>query len=188
MKSTYLLLISIFTLFSTVANAEFHAFQSTMEIAERGTVDSIIVDTDEQRYSFMLPPGCQASIDETERAIVFGNKKSSLKIQWGNCYLNGLPDENTLRTVVLNRYPEAAVLQSRGCAIGAGSGWFFDLKRAYAVDYSVTIRHAILPCRGGAFEFVLTASSRDFPSQQGVFSAVTSSFHVIPKDVLNVIQ
>lgn len=155
-----------------------------MEIAERGKVGSIIIDTDKQRYSFMVPPGCDASIDESERTISFGNKKSSLKIKWGDSYLGGLPDENTLQKIVLNYYPGGAILQSHRCTTAAGLGWYFDVKRVYSDDYSTTTRHAILRCKDGAFEIVLTASSPDFRSQLALFSDVASSFNVVSKTEL----
>lgn len=185
MKLKHLLLVLILGTLSSAANAEFHAYQSTMEVAERGAVGAVIVDAAGRRYSFMVPSGCQPSIDEAEHAISFGNHKSILKVQWGEGFLHGLPDENTLQTLVLNRYPGAAILQSHRCTTGATSGWYFDLKRVYSADYSMTIRHAIVPCKGGSFEIVLSAASSDFRSQQGLFSTVTSSLHVVAKPELN---
>ena len=135
-----------------------------------------MIQTDTEKFSFMLPPGMACGIDENERTITLKTDKATVIVRMVSGYFGGLPEESNLRQSVLNQHPGAAILQSMPCAGGGKTGWFFDLKRALNLNTILTIRHAIVPCRSGAFEFICTASSADFETQKGLFSSIIGSF------------
>ena len=166
------------------ADGQFRLFTRPLEIPERGTVTSYVLQSAEGEFQFLPPSNWVVQENAATRSVVVMARdlttSISFRIVEAGSEWEGQADTNRWRNAISEKFPEARILAEFRCYTGSGEGSAFDLERKAANKSKVRTRFAFVPLEAGTVEFNLTAAAGDFDNLQWVFGNMLTSFHARP--------
>jgi hypothetical protein len=179
MKLLSIFCLCIFASLQATAQDRFEVTESWVEMPEGGKIHNYTIVSGNYCFSLIPPPDFEISPDKISRKVWLKiPDKVGISMQVTANYSGGLPDGETLKRTVLQKYTGGAVLRSTGCRTGAGLGWIVDVKRVLDKNSSLITRHAFVPWPSGSVEFVFSTNSEDFEKYRNAFANLLSSFQI----------
>jgi hypothetical protein len=155
-------------------------FATRVDIPERGEVPGYLCVLGTNKFSFITPSGWkpEARLDRHEVVFISPDLDASLtlKLSEGAELLKG--DE--LRDQLLQRFPNAAVVDRFNCYAANEAARGYILEQKAAEKGKVKIRYGAIPVPGGTAEFILRAPAIRMPDLHLVYGRFLASFHVQP--------
>jgi hypothetical protein len=177
-----LILGSLFLAWTGRAQPAFRAYASTVEQAEGGKIDIMVVVLGGERVTVRVPHGYGAQVQAEKRSVVFMDKAGTTAITLrATTNSPGLmPEDDVLRSTALAAYPGGTFLEISTCPTGYNPAKCVDLVRTISPALSLRVRHAFVACPEGAVEVVCAANGAVFEDARVVFNAMMSSLRVEP--------
>jgi len=168
--------------FSLAASGQtnFHAFESSEELIEGGTVHTLVVDAGREHLVVRVPRGYAATVENETQSVVFKDSTGSISVAMRVTTNSpgAMPEDETLRTNALAAEPGGSVLQTSSCATGYKPARFVDIIRSLDPKRSIRTRHAFVACPEGIVEFVFSSKDEAFDKGRVVFNLFLTSFRV----------
>jgi hypothetical protein len=149
-------------------------------MVEGGMVAELAIASGEQHFCIRPPVGYNLRVDRANQTLLFKSpdERSAVTVRLTADFPGQLPEEEILRSKVLQEHPGSSLLQSSICATGYQPGQFFDLLRMPRADLPVRVRHVFVACPRGTIEFTLSTQNTDFDRLRFVLNRVLSSLRV----------
>jgi len=158
----------------------FWLFTRPLVIPERGVVTGYVLQTSQERYSFLPPADWVVQEKAATREVVMMapslTTSISFKIVPANAESPGGASLEEWRKAIRERYPGARVVAEFPCYTGSGAGTAFDLERRAAKRLKISTRLAVVPLSGGRVEFNLTTPAGKLDEFHFAFGNLLTSF------------
>jgi hypothetical protein len=153
-------------------------FATRVEIPERGEVPGYLCVVGTNKFSFITPTGWKPEAKLDRREVIFispGLDASlTLKITEDTQALG----EQELRDKLLERFPNATILDTFNCYAANQIGQGYILEQKAAEKGKVRIRYGVVQVPGGTAEFILRAPTLRMPDLYLVYGRFLASFRV----------
>jgi hypothetical protein len=175
--------ISLFLVLSSWAAENFVVTTKQLMIPERGPVETVVMITPANSFSFIPPMHWRFSPSTVERKVVLQapDLGATLNIRIGDYRTNvavALPE--ALRERLTNQYSGIKITREFECFTSSFKGQAFDGQWTVNVTNLVTMRVAYVPVGTEIVEFSLTALPEKFPKYNLLFGNILTSFRVEP--------
>ena len=153
-------------------------FATRVEIAERGEVPGYLCVVGTNKFSFITPTGWkpEAKLDRREVIFISPGLDASLTLKLTED--TEIPTEQDLRERLLQRFPNATILESFNCYAANQIGQGYILEQKAAEKGKVKIRYGVVQVPGGTAEFILRAPAVRMPDLYLVYGRFLASFRV----------
>ena len=162
----------------------FSLTQHQLAMPEGGFVPCHRVQLETNVFSFVPPAQWRLNVEAEKQKITYQTptRETTLSIQFTDKNPGAKSGTNSekLRAELLERFPDAEILESFPCYTNGGQGWAFDLVRTTGGQFKTCIRIGFVPYEGGTVEFTLAALPDQFRQQQLCFGALLTSFGSAP--------
>jgi len=167
-----------------LAQPNFKATPATVNMAEGGRQDLMLVDTDNERFSITIPNDSGSELHADTRSVIFkaAAGDSIITVRFTATYAGGLPTGNTLRDLVAANHPKATLISSAQSSTSLGPAQTFDLMQPAANGSIVRIRDAYVAYPEGSVELTFSCNSADFDKKKFGFARLLYSFRLLTKD------
>ena|SRR2546421_2809763 len=178
-------LAQAFCLCPLQAAAAFRLVTRPLLIPERGPVPSYVLQSGQQRFSFLAPP--QWKVNENapsnEVVIMAPSLTTSISFKISDAVPPSTPQEilEQWRKAILESYPGAKITAEFPCYTSNVAGTAFDLERSSANKGKVSTRLALIPLPHGRIEFNLTTPKGKLVENYFAFANLLTSFHIEPE-------
>lgn len=171
----------------SLAQSDFRATATTVAMAEGGTDNVLLVETDNERFSISIPRGYVSQANAGMRSITFtaNTGDSVITMRFTTNYAGSLPKEETLRDTVAGNHGTASLVGTASSRTDLGALETFDLFQPAANGLIVRLRDAFVAYPEGSVEFMFSCNNTDFDKQKLGFSRLVYSFRMLPKDAKN---
>src|SRR5713101_4627815 len=154
-------LIQSFYLCSLEAAEEFRLWTRPLAIPERGTVPSYVLQTAQNRFSFLAPPQWKVKENATTKEVVMmaPSLTTSIRFKLTEASAGSKTGEDLTqwRKAILKNYPGAKITAEFPCYTSNVEGTAFDLEPSSPERVRISTRLAFFPLGQGRLEFNLTA-------------------------------
>ncbi|MGA3180396.1 MAG: hypothetical protein ABSF38_08655 [Verrucomicrobiota bacterium] len=180
MRPASLILASLFFAGASPAQPAFRAYASSLELAEGGKIDTMVVVLGAERVTVRVPHGYGAQVRADKNSVVFTDKDGTTAITLkATADSPGvMPDEEVLRSKALAANPGGTNLEWSTCPTGYKPAKVADSVRTVTSSLSLKVRHAFVACPEGTLEVICAANGVDFENACVVFNALISSLQV----------
>ena len=172
---------------SLPAAEDFHLFTEKFLGAEDNEVTRYVLRFNEQRFSFIPPPGWSVKSDAAKRTISVlpEDLKAGITVKFEQESDGAAPELNTieLRKRIEERYPGAKFTREYEFPIAGKPGTAFDVVRALEKNTRAGMRMVFTRYAGGMVEFELTTSAARLSDYHVVFSRMLYSFQMTAPEV-----
>lgn len=159
-------------------------FTQPLVIPERGTVTSCVILLGTNRFSFLPPPDWRVHCDDSTKSVALTSRDLGVGIHFkfvSDRFQTDQPlQPETLRTQVLQRFSGGKIANEFACFTSGREGLAFDVEYTGAKKVRMLTRLAFIPFPGGLVEFNLTATEKQFESNQLALGNLLTSFHIEP--------
>jgi hypothetical protein len=169
---------------------QFRVIPTTVQMAEGGRANLLVIISGEQRFNLRQPPGFSFRVDPENKSLLFrsADEKTAISFQITTNFPGQLPAVEVLRAKAMEQTPGAGLVQSAVCSTGYQPGCFFDLVRMLPEGMSVRFRHVYVPCPQGTVEFLFATDNVDFEKQRFILSNLLNSFRLESTTVATLVQ
>jgi hypothetical protein len=169
---------------SAPAQTDFKATPTTIAMAEGGSQSVLLVETDNERFSFSIPRGYGSQVRAETRTIVFtsGAGASVITVQFTTNYAGALPRQEALRDHVAANHPGASLVASTAASTGFGPAQSFELFRPAGNGVLLRVRDVFAAYPEGSAELTFSCNSADFDKEKPRFTQLLNSFRLLAKD------
>jgi hypothetical protein len=169
---------------SALAQPDFKATPTTIETAEGGLDNILLVETDNEQFSLSIPRGYGSQARDDTRSIIFtsGAGVSVITVQFTTNYPGALPKQDRLRDQVAANHPGASLVESSVSSTDFGPAQSFDLFRPAGNGLMLRIRDTYVASPQGSVEFTFSCNGADFEKEKLGFARLLNSFRLLPKD------
>lgn len=162
---------------------EFRIIPTMVEIAERGKVESVLIQC--LQYSITLNPPADYSMrpDLPRRTLTYVSQEGTvaLSLHFTTNFPSSLPGPERLRQIVAKQYPDGTIYYTSDCVTGVGTGWFCDVERYSTPTVRSITRHGFVSVKGGSIEFIFSTEKSRFAGLQHTIGPLLSSLHLEPR-------
>jgi hypothetical protein len=166
------------------AQSDFSATAATITVAEGGSQDILVVETDGERFSLFIPIGYGSQVRAESRSIIFTSSggDSAITLRFTTNYAGGLPRQEMLRDEVAARHQGASLVATSAASTGFGTALSFELFRPAANGLMLRTRDVYAAYPEGSVELAFSCSSVEFDKQKLGFARLLNSFRLLTKD------
>jgi hypothetical protein len=153
-------------------------FATRVEIPERGEVPGYLCVVGTNKFSFITPAGWkpEAKLDRREVIFISPGLDASLTLKLTED--TETLTEQELRDKLLQRFPNATIVDSFNCYAANQTGRGYILEQKAADKAKVKIRYGVVQVPGGTAEFILRAPGVHMPDLHLVYGRFLASFRV----------
>ena len=175
-------LVHAFCLSPLDAAAGFRLLTRPLVIPERGPVPSYVLQTGQQRFSFLAPPQWKVKENAPANEVVLmaPSLTTSISFKISDATPGSNPEEilDQWRKAILESYPGAKITAEFPCYTSNVAGTAFDLERSSPNKAKVSTRLALIPLQHGRIEFNLTTPKGKLVENYFAFANLLTSFHI----------
>jgi hypothetical protein len=179
-----LIMLALGASMSALAQSDFTATPATIANAEGGNQSILLVDTDNERFSFCIPIGygSQANADSRSVVLTSGAGVSVITVRFSTNYPGALPRQDKLRDQVAANHHGASLVASSAASTAFGPAESFDLFQPAGNGAMLRMRDVFAAYPEGSVELTLSCDSADFDKQKRGFGLLLNSFRLLPRD------
>ena len=131
-----------------------------------------------KRFTFLVPNGYRVDASDPEKVVLTsGDFHSYITLRAANLTCGDkTPQETECRAKLLEKYPEAKIMEEFTSAAGSFTGPGFDLRSKSKGGATTAARVAYIPGLSGALEFSLITSPEQFGNSLSQLHSVMLTF------------
>ena len=178
------IIFGILILFGTVCHAQFTVTATTVNIAEGGTVNVLLVAVDNESFSINIPRGYRPQSHPESRTVNFASDSgaSAISVRFSTNCARVLPKQEILVDQVLSNHTGATLAGISSAGTGIGPAVSYDLFQPAGKDLMLRVRDIYVAYSEGSVELTFSCNSADFDRQKIEFMQAVNSFRSLDKN------